>query len=75
MRRWLYAPLASIFLLALFTFSCNKKSDDTDDPSDTPANLGWFGDDDMNTVQTNVTHFGTTGNLPSSVDLVPKFRL
>ncbi len=72
MRKWTLFLLSSVLLLALLTPSCKKKTDD-DDPTDTPANLGWFGDDNMQTVQTNVTQFGTTGNLPSKIDLVPKF--
>ena len=74
MRKWMLFLLGNVLLLALLTPSCKKKTDDDPtDPTDTPANLGWFGDDNMQTVQTNVTQFGTTGNLPSKIDLVPKF--
>ena len=62
---------ASVVALAMTTYACI----DPEDPDDPITNyiLGWLGSDNMNEVQTNVTYFGGGSNLPSSVNLVPKF--
>lgn len=73
MRKHLILTLSSILTVLLFTY-CDPSGEDPIDPTDTtPNNLGWFGNDNMGQIQTNVTYFGGGGNLPANVDLVPKF--
>lgn len=69
----------SIFLLigVIFISSCEKDDPIEPDPNpndnDTEYSLGWNGEDDLSNIPTS-TNFGFgNGNLPSSVNLVPKF--
>jgi hypothetical protein len=66
-----YVLLCSICLFLLG--SCDKDPNEVVDGGSVPTNLGWTGDDQMSTIQTNVAYFGSTGNLPAKFDLVPKF--
>jgi hypothetical protein len=73
-------PLTTLFIFsALLTVSCNKKiSDDSTPPPPPPPGqndhlLGWNGQEDLGTVPTTVNFGIGEGNLPSSVDLTPKF--
>lgn len=70
MKKWLYRTLLAA-LMPLFILACDPEQ--IEDIVQSLENLGWFGSDDMDTVETNVTQFGDTGNLPSSVDLTPYF--
>jgi hypothetical protein len=64
-KRFLFClPVFSILLIA----GCIDS-----EPVISPENLGWFGDDDMGSIQTNVIYFGNTGNLPAKYDLTNKF--
>ncbi|NUQ23878.1 MAG: C1 family peptidase [Saprospiraceae bacterium] len=57
----------------LLFITCDKPNNDPVDPDNEPNNLGWYGDENMTQIPTNVTYFGGGGSLPASVDLVPKF--
>jgi C1A family cysteine protease len=58
-------------LLFLILNGCSKDSNNTTPSTD--RNTGWFGTDDPTKVPSKVK-FGTNGNnLPSAVDLTPKF--
>lgn len=70
MKKWLFLILLT-GSLSLFLNSCTEE--EIQDILTTLENLGWAGTDDMDTVESNVTQFGDTGNLPASVDLTPKF--
>lgn len=64
--------LFAAFALLMLNSACEKETTTTD-PIDTIINaLGWLGSDNMGTVPTTVTYFGS-GTLPSSVDLTAKF--
>ena len=60
-----------------FFYSCEKdegSDSDTEPPTEeTEYALGWIGEDDIETIPSS-TNFGFgSNNLPTSVNLVPKF--
>lgn len=68
--------LAGLLCFSFAITSCKKDDDDdnSNNPSG-PSNLGWKGSDDPSQIPSSITNnfgFGNT-NLPSSVDLTPKF--
>jgi len=71
MKKQLIIP---IFLSALAIGACNIKDDTKpDDNNNSPGNLGYTPDDNMSTIPTSTNVSFGSGNLPASVDLVPKF--
>ena len=70
--RYLMLSLLTIMLVT----GCKKDEKDNNTPNPSGAsNLGWNGGDDPNQIPSSVTNnfgFGS-GNLPASVDLLPKF--
>ena len=65
--------LSILLTASLLIFSaCEKET--VEEILDLAYELGWIGGDDMDTVPTSTNlGFGNTTDLPSSVDLVPKF--
>lgn len=76
MKKTKYFFISIILLtLTLLTHSCEKDEDsETEPPTDeTEYALGWDGEDNLGTIPSS-TNFGFgSNNLPSSVNLVPKF--
>jgi C1A family cysteine protease len=73
-KRNAYLGLAFMVLASLSISSCGDDEIEDFDPSDLEYSFGWNGEDDMSTVPASTNFgFGNTGDLPSSVDLVPKF--
>ena len=79
MRRNILPLTTLIIFSALLTVSCNKKITDNPTPNPPPPSnqsdhlLGWNGQENLGEVPTTVNFGIGEGNLPSSVDLSPKF--
>lgn len=69
-----FSLLVSILAFSLvLVFSGCKKDDPEPDINDSQNATGWYGDDDMSVIPTTTNYGFGSDNLPSSVNLIPKF--
>lgn len=78
MKKFNVLPYAFLLLILCFSVSCEKEDspeqqEEQEEQNDLEFALGWNGEDDLGTIPSSTNFsFGNT-NLPSSIDLVPKF--
>ncbi|MCU0370541.1 MAG: C1 family peptidase [Bacteroidales bacterium] len=73
MKKFERIMFAMIIMTLVLAFGCTKEENENPDPEPTEYSLGWFGEDDPDSVPSS-TNFGFgSGDVPPSYSLVDKF--